>query len=477
MKKILIYGNFNIIHPGHTRLLNFGKNFGTMYVGVFSDKVAGKSAYISEKLRLESIKNLSVVDHCFIIKDTLEKIITKIKPDIVVKGYEYENKYNPEENVIKKNGGKLIFSSGETLFSSQELIKNELKISFPSIKLSGKFINRHKINIEKIIGYLDKIKKLNILVIGDSIIDKYIHCEAEGMSREDPALVVSPHKSETFIGGAAIVAINAKNLGAKVNFITIKGEDELGKFLKKKLEKKNIKTHFFHEEYKGTSHKIRYKEKNKTLLRINHINKSPIALKTQKKIIDKIESIKEKIDLVVYSDFNYGCLPDNLVKKLNLIFKKKKITQVADSQSSSQVGNISRFKEMMLITPTELEARLSCRNFEDGLIILSSKLKKLAKAKNLLLTLNKEGILIDPNTKEKKFFLNDKIEAFNKAPIDVIGAGDAMFISSSLLLKTGASIWESAFLGSICSAIQVSKIGNEALRLNEIRDFILDNKN
>ena len=224
MKKILIYGNFNIIHPGHTRLLNFGKNFGTMYVGVFSDKVAGKSAYISEKLRLESIKNLSVVDHCFIIKDTLEKIITKIKPDIVVKGYEYENKYNPEENVIKKNGGKLIFSSGETLFSSQELIKNELKISFPSIKLSGKFINRHKINIENIIGYLDKIKKLNILVIGDSIIDKYIHCEAEGMSREDPALVVSPRKSETFIGGAAIVAINAKNLGAKVNFITIKAK-------------------------------------------------------------------------------------------------------------------------------------------------------------------------------------------------------------------------------------------------------------
>lgn len=475
-KKILIYGNFNIIHPGHTRLLNFGKNLGKLYVGVFSDKISGKSSFIDENLRLESIKNLSVVDHSFIINDNLEKIITKIKPDIVVKGYEYESRYNPEEKVIKKYGGKLIFSSGEILFSSQELINSEIKRSFPSIKISNKFIDRHKINIEKIIGYLDKIKKLNILVIGDSIIDKYIYCEAEGMSREDPALVVSPRNSETFIGGAAIVAMNAKNLGAKVDFITIKGDDEMGQFLKKRLEKKKIKTHFFHEGHKETSQKIRYKEGNKTLLRINNINKSAISLETQNKIIEKIKSLK-KIDLVVYSDFNYGCLPDNLIKKLNIEFKKKKIAQVADSQSSSQIGNISRFKNMMLITPTELEARLSCRNFEDGLIVLSSKLKKLAKAKNLFLTLNKEGILIDPNAKEKKFFLNDKIEAFNKSPIDVIGAGDAMFITSSLLLKCGASIWESAFLGSISSAIQVSKIGNEPLSLNEIRNFILEIKN
>ena len=82
----------------------------------------------------------------------------------------------------------------------------------------------------------------------------------------------------------------------------------------------------------------------------------------------------------------------------------KKISQVADCQSSSQLDNISKFKKMMLITPTEREARLSCNNYEDGLIILGKKLKNLSKAKYHL-TLDKRGILIHPDTHQRKNIL------------------------------------------------------------------------
>ena len=65
MKKILITGNFNIIHPGHLRLFKFAKNLGgILYVGLNSDKIANEDSYIDEKLRLESLKSYSLIDKC-----------------------------------------------------------------------------------------------------------------------------------------------------------------------------------------------------------------------------------------------------------------------------------------------------------------------------------------------------------------------------------------------------------------------------
>ena len=58
-----------------------------------------------------------------------EKYINKLKPDIVVKGKEHENQFNPEEKILKKNGGKLIFSSGETKSTFFESF-NESKSKF-----------------------------------------------------------------------------------------------------------------------------------------------------------------------------------------------------------------------------------------------------------------------------------------------------------------------------------------------------------
>ena len=48
--KVLVYGNFNVLHPGHLRLLRFAKAQGeSLIVGVQSDRIAGDSAYVPEK--------------------------------------------------------------------------------------------------------------------------------------------------------------------------------------------------------------------------------------------------------------------------------------------------------------------------------------------------------------------------------------------------------------------------------------------
>ena len=69
------------------------------------------------------------------------------------------------------------------------------------------------------------------------------------------------------------------------------------------------------------------------------------------------------------------------------------LLMVADSQSSSQIGDVSRFTDTMLLTPTEREARLAVRDFDSGLVVLAEKLRTKARAKNVVLTLGAEGLL------------------------------------------------------------------------------------
>ena len=81
MKKIVfISGRFNVIHPGHLRLLRFAKKMGDhLIVGLESDKLAKEEAYVSESLRLEGLKSNIWVDEVVLMKDSLSKTIKKIK--------------------------------------------------------------------------------------------------------------------------------------------------------------------------------------------------------------------------------------------------------------------------------------------------------------------------------------------------------------------------------------------------------------
>jgi bifunctional ADP-heptose synthase (sugar kinase/adenylyltransferase) len=138
---------------------------------------------------------------------------------------------------------------------------------------------------------------------------------------------------------------------------------------------------------------------------------------------------------------------------------------VADSQSSSQVGDISRFRGMRLITPTEYEARLALRDSTSGLVVVADTLQRKAQAEHVFVTLAAEGMLI--HSAHSKL-ITDQLPAFNAAPKDVSGAGDCMLISAALALVAGASIWESAYLGSVAAACQVGRVGNLPLTASEV---------
>ena len=467
--KVFVSGSFNVLHPGHLRLLRFARECGdALAVGVYSDKIAANGAHVPEALRLEGVQSNAWVDEAFIVDEPVSDVIARLRPDIVVKGKEHESRFNPELEALNSYGGKLIFSSGETVFSSLDLIRKEFYDSDPkTIVFPYDFMERHDIKHKNLLDFLHSFKNLKVCVIGDLIIDEYITCEPLGMSQEDPTIVVTPIDTTRFLGGAGIVAAHAAGLGATVNFFSVSGHDSSSDFAIENLASSGVKGHLLFDESRPTTLKQRYRSSGKSLLRVSHLHQGAISSSLQDQLYGLIESKMQDADLCVFSDFNYGCLPQSLVDKITDLAKNMNILLASDSQSSSQIGDISRFREMDLITPTEREARISTRNHEDGLVVMAEQLRKQSLAKNILLKLGDEGLLIHAGNGESDW-LTDRVRALNTSPKDVAGAGDSLLITSAMTMASGGNIWEIALMGSLAAAIQVGRVGNTPIKVKEM---------
>lgn len=469
-KVVLVAGNFNILHPGHMRLLRFARECGgKLVVAVYSDRIAGKSAHLPEHLRLEGVKSNSWVDEALLIDEPIEKVIVRLKPNIVVKGKEHESAYNPEQAAVEQYGGRLLFSSGEALFSSVDLLRREfLQSEVRTISLPQGYMQRHGIGIARLHELLDRFAQKKVCVVGDLIVDEYITCQPLGMSQEDPTIVVTPLDTARFIGGAGIVAAHAAGMGAKAEFVSVTGADGVREYSLEELAKAGVTARLLVDESRPTTLKQRYRSKGKTLLRVSHLHQGAIPVKLQAGLLEMVEEALAGADLLVFSDFNYGCLPQPVVDRMAEMARARGIMMAADSQSSSQVGDIGRFVGMDLLTPTEHEARLATRKKEDGLVVLAETLRQSSKARNVLLKMGEEGLLVHAGGAAANEWLTDRVNALNAAPRDVAGAGDSLLIASALTMACGGTIWEAACLGSLAAAVQVGRVGNTPLQTSEL---------
>lgn len=470
MKTVFISGRFNVLHPGHVRLLQFARECGDrLVVGVESDELAGPDAHVPEQLRLEGVRSCSFVDEAFLLRRSVVDTILALQPAIVVKGREHEHRHNEEKAAVDSYGGKLLFSSGEVAFTSRDLIRREFSsTSAPTWKVPRGFMARHDISIDGLRKLVDSFAKLRVLIVGDLIVDEYITCDPLGMSQEDPTLVVKPVDSKRFIGGAGIVAAHASGLGAEATLLSVVGSDDEARFAREVLGQSRVHAKFLADGTRPTTLKTRYRCQGKTLLRVSRLHQSAVATEFAERLIGEARGLQGTTDLVIFSDFNYGVLPQRVVDELTGMFRGSGATMCADSQSSSQFGDVSRFRRMDLLTPTEREARLSVRNTGDGLAVLGETLRSTADARHLILKLGEEGALVCPSVGTGKPWPPDRIEALNSMPKDVAGAGDSMLISAGMALAVGGTIWEAACLGSMAAAIQVGRVGNTPISTDEL---------
>lgn len=470
---MFISGNFNVLHAGHIRLFAFARKFGArLVIGVNSDRLADDAAYIEESLRLEAVETNSWVDDAFLINDSLATVLKNLRPMTVVKGREFEHQDNIEEKVIAEYGGRLIFGSSEFPLSSISMIRREFAaFGSSNARVPDSYLKQHGITHDTLLDTVADFKNLNVCVLGDLIVDEYISCTSLGMSQEDPSLVVSPVDSQRFLGGAGIVSAHASALGASSSLISVVGADECGNFARHMLEEYRVDGLIKIDDSRPTTLKKRYRSEDKTLLRVSHLAQSSINPELQAAVLESFVERVSKSDLVVFSDFNYGCLPNRLLQKCLEVASAGEIICVADSQSSSQVGDISRFKGMALISATEREVRVSLRDNDDGLTMIAEKLRVLAEAKSVMVKLGHDGVLIHTGSSNGRV-TTDQLPALNTNPVDVAGAGDSMLITAGMALASGASPWVASALGAVAAGLQVGRLGNKPLQHSELKNCL-----
>ena len=165
-------------------------------------------------------------------------------------------------------------------------------------------------------------------------------------------------------------------------------------------------------------------------------------------------------------------MPSELVRKIVKLAEENSVLIAADSQSSSQVGNLSKFSGAFLVTPTEREARVELRDQSSGLVILLDELREYLKARNVLLKLGPDGILIRGLGLKGELLPTERVEPSNTKPVDVSGAGDSVLATSALALAGGFNIYQSALLGSFIAGIQVGRLGNVPVHHMEVERYL-----
>lgn len=329
---------------------------------------------------------------------------------------------------------------------------------------------------------LARIHGKNILVVGDTIVDRYVYCDGLGMSAEAPVIVVRPLDSETFLGGASIVAQHVQALGATVRFCSVIGQDTEGDYVRTELAKRNVPAELVVDPARPTTLKTRYLSEGKKLLNVNqfrdHNLDTPIAAQLQ----EKIAAAAGTADAVVICDFGYGVITNPLLELLCSIGAKRNVPVIGDVQSSSQMGNVTRLKGITMATPSEREARVALCDRESGIADLGALILAQTGNKSLIVTLAERGLMIfdtngNPMGEEcrllplheiKKRFQPDYLPSFANLVADPMGAGDAMLATISCCLAAGANVCESVFLGNCAAAVECRKMGNIPVRREEI---------
>ena len=473
-KIILCHGVFDLLHIGHIKYFKEAKSNGDkLIVSVTSDEHVNKGpnrpAFNSQQ-RLESIEALDVVDYVVLSSfPSAINIIKEVKPDIYCKGPDYKNskgditgEIKNEIRTVKLLGGKTIFTSDIT-FSSSKLINN-LEEGHLSNRKSALNTVKKNFSFNEIKGLIEKFKKIKVLVIGETIIDQYIFCEALGKSGKEPVLVLKDIKTEKYLGGAGAISRHISSFCKKITLLSMLGEkQEHLKEIKKNLPK-NIDFKFIKKTNSPTIIKKRYLDSlsfNK-IIGVDSLNDDFLNEKDERLFNKFLKTNIPKNDLVVISDYGHGLISD---KSAKLICKLSKFVALNAQINAANIGyhSMGKYKNIDCLIVNEKELRHEMRDKKSHVEPLIKKFSLKQNISNVIVTQGVTGSLLY-NKKKNQF---NHCEAFAKTAVDKVGAGDTMLSLIALCLKCNLNKNLSMFISSLGAAQSVKSIGNK-LALNKV---------
>ena len=467
-KIVLCHGVFDLLHIGHINHFEEAKSYGDILVvsvtaNNFVNKGPSRPAF-SEANRIKAIAALKVVDYVVLSKfPTALPIIKELKPNIYCKGNDYKinkdditGEIKNEINAVKKNGGKIIYTKG-IVFSSSNLINSFTEIHSAEHKI---LIEKVKKNYDflKVQSLIENLKKLKVLVIGETIIDEYVFCNALGKSGKEPMLVLGDMKTEKYLGGAAAISRHLSSFCNKITLLSMIGEKkEYLKEIKKNLPN-NVRFDYIKKKDSPTIVKKRFLDHvtNNKILGVYKINYNPLIQRDEKIFIKKLKKLLPKYDVIIVSDYGHGLISN---KSAKIICKDSKYLSLNAQINAANTGfhSMRKYKNVDFFINNETEIRHEMRDIQSKVENLIKQLASQQNIKNLVVTRGKEGAIIYNKNYNKFNFCG----AFAETALDKVGAGDAMLSIISLCLKNNFTKELSILLGSLAAAQSTETFGNK----------------
>ena len=322
-------------------------------------------------------------------------------------------------------------------------------------------------NLKRLHNIISRFNDVNILVVGDVMLDKFIWGTVSRISPEAPVPVLWA-KSESFMpGGASNVANNMSALGVKVYLCGVIGDDEAGRILTAELAKRGINNDgVLIDDSRPTVEKTRIIAHHQQVVRIDKESNVAIDNKIITRILSFAKDKVPEVDAVVIEDYGKGLIIPHLLKELVPFSRaRKKIITVDPKQE-----HFNFYKGVTAIMPNRKEA-------EDASGIRIKDVASLkAAGEELLRRLRCEAILITLGEDGMALFQRSKgwvhIPTVAQEVYDVSGAGDTAIAVFTLAKSCGANMVEAAHISNVAAGIVVGKVGIGVCSAEELRSHI-----
>jgi rfaE bifunctional protein kinase chain/domain len=316
-------------------------------------------------------------------------------------------------------------------------------------------------NTQKI---FDDFNSLNVLIIGDVMLDSYIWGAVERISPEAPVPIVTVKKKDFRLGGAANVALNVASLGANPILCALIGDDDDGKKLIQRLEDRKIsRDGIVISAHRPTTVKTRIIASHQHVVRVDEESDRVVNAEEEKALLEQIEKLLPTCKVVIFEDYDKGVLNTTIIDKAIALAQKNNIPTVVDPKKR----NFLAYKGVTLFKPNLKELREGLKidveaSSQSSIEQAVKQLKEKLNAAGVMLTLSEHGVYIDYQNKKIK------IPAHAREIADVSGAGDTVISIVALAVALNLSSKEIASLsnlggGLVCQYVGVVPINKEEL--------------
>ena len=489
-KKIVhCHGCFDLIHPGHLRHLKFAKEQGDiLLVSITGDKFIKKTylnPFTSQNLRAQCLASLEYVDLVYIDENSFATgLIMEVKPDVYIKGYEYERdkKVHPgfveEKKLVESLGGKIVYSPGDLIFSSTQIINDILEREDLKIERIHNFLDRHGIKKEDFTEIIEKYKGVKILVVGDIFLEEYLFCTKPKVSTSSSILSFDYSNKKRWLGGSGLVSQAIQEMGGDPRTIFF-GNLEFQKTIVEISPEMMDKTEFVGVNEGAMPIKKTFVSDNQKILELNEKIQKKMDEKSEEELIFKIINSLENFQAIIFCDYGQGFLNKNFINSISEEARKKGVlcTALIDGEG---IGDVLNYKFLDFIVCSEKEARNAVNNPYDGIDFLAKDFLSKTSYKNLIINLGKGGLICYTPSRDPQQLSSAYASyipfLFNNV-LDGNGTKESLVASLVLSLSSESSIYPALYLGNCVSSLESIKRGNEPVTEEELRIFLEGNNN